>query len=94
LTVVRTDYNYPLLSWYNFWQTSWKDYLLNGDIAVENYVHLFDFGIASTNRLYYGMVDDIIFLKVIETTNSTIKVSFAAESGVSMAFTILIKPAL
>ncbi len=84
--VVRTDVNYTLLPNYNSWQTTWSEYLLSGIIEKQNYIHLFDFGVAQEYKIFYVKQMPPTNLHVIESTNSSISVAWDSLSNHSQRY--------
>ena len=73
-SVVRTDVNYTLLPNYNSWQTTWSEYLVSGRIDEQNYIHLFDFGIAQEYKIFYAKQMPPNNLQVIGSMDLSISV--------------------
>ena len=93
--VFRTDVNYTLLPSYNSWQTSWTEYLLSGKVVEQDYIHLFDFGVAQEYKVLYTKRMPPINLHVIGSTESSISVAWGLHSNdmhpTEISFMILVK---
>lgn len=74
--VIRTEDNYTLIPSYNSWQTSWTDYLLSGEKKVNNFIHLFDFGVATEYRLIYRAPVNVANLRIISSTESELTIGW------------------
>jgi len=90
-SATRVDVDYTLIPEYNSWQTSWIDYLV-GDVTDEqNYIHLFDYGLAPVYRLLYALQQPVTDLRVTESTNSSLTLSWVEAAGATASY-VLIKP--
>ena len=87
--VIRTDDEYTLIPSFNSWQTAWTDYLASGDIEQNNYIHLFDFGIASEYRLVYRKPTTVTNLRVLESTESELTVAWDAIESMPSSYLLL-----
>ncbi len=81
LSVTRTDVDYILIPQSNAWQTAWTEYLLGGVIEKQNYVHLFDFGVAPTYLLTYVMQLPVTNLRITASTNNSLSVAWNDAPG-------------
>jgi hypothetical protein len=94
-SVFRTDVNFLLLPNYNLWQTSWTEYLSSGNIVKQDFIHLFDFGVAQEYKVFYTKQMTPTNLHVIGSTESSISVAWGLHSNdlhpTGISFMILVK---
>ena len=89
--VTRTDVNYTLISGYNSWQTSWTEYLTGGQVDELDYIHLFDYGVASEYILHYSKQQPVKNLRVIDQANQSLTIAWDYATGASSSY-VIFKP--
>lgn len=92
-SATRTDLNYTLIEQANSWQTTWTEYLKDGGIEEQNFIHLFDFGIAETYILEFVLQPPVSNVRILESTNTSFIVAWDPAVGATSSF-VLIKPSI
>lgn len=90
-SVTRPDVNYTLIPQRNSWQTSSTSYLIDGTIEEEDYIHLFDFGVAPVYALRYIRLEPVWGLRVVGRTNHSLSVSWSPATTGTASY-VLVKP--
>ena len=90
-SATRLDVNYTLIEQFNSWQTSWTEYLANGEIDEMDYIHLFDFGVAPVYRLEYALQQPVKELRITGQTEHSLTISWSRAAGGISSY-VVIKP--
>jgi len=90
-SATRTDVDYTLIPKYNSWQTAWTDYSLDGGTEEQNYIHLFDIGVAPEYLLSYCKQPPVTNLRIVDETDSSLRLSWDNAQDATSSY-MLVKP--